>query len=122
MVFWFWIVAGIMYARNHWNSQYFAIGTSGIWDRELNTYDVGRIITEDATLDLKAYKEYSPLFQGPRIALAYALSFASIACVVVNAALFDGADLFRRLRFGFNKSEDDVHMREMRKYPEVPEW
>jgi OPT family oligopeptide transporter len=134
MVFWFWLVAGIIYLKNHWNSQYFPIGSFNtpfltlsdsrpkIYDNTGAPYNVSRIMTENATLDLEALKNYSPLLQGPRIALAYSLAFASIACVLVNCALFDGKDFIRRLRFGKDKSQDDVHMREMRKYPEVPEW
>ena len=75
----------------------------------------------DATLNLESYKSYSPLLQGPRIALAYALSFASISCVLVNAALFDGKWIFQQLRKK-GHAEDDIHMQQMRKYPEVPEW
>lgn len=27
VAFWFWLVAGLMYAVNHWDSQYFPIGS-----------------------------------------------------------------------------------------------
>ena len=70
---------------------------------------------------MEAYKRYSPLLQGPRIALCYALSFASISCVLVNAALFDGKWMIQQLRRK-GAAEDDIHMQQMRKYPEVPEW
>jgi OPT family oligopeptide transporter len=83
---------------------------------------VTRIITPEATIDLEKYKNYSPLLQGPRIALAYALSFASISCVLVNAALYDGKELIRRFRSKQSHAEDDVHMRAMRNYSEVPDW
>jgi OPT family oligopeptide transporter len=79
------------------------------------------IMTPEGTLDVEKYRNYSPLFQGPRIALAYGLSFASISCVVVNTILYEGKNLVRRFRFGHNADEDDIHMREMRKYKEVPE-
>jgi hypothetical protein len=85
-------------------------------------YNVSRIATKDALLDLEEYKSYSPLFQGPRIALAYALSFASISCVLVHTALYEGKTLIRRLNPKRNPEDDDVHMRAMRNYPEVPEW
>ena len=93
-----------------------------IFENTGKPYNVSRITTEDATLDSEKYRNYSPLLQGPRIALAYALSFASIACVLVNAALYDGKNLISRFRFGKDPSKDDAHMREMRKYSEVPEW
>ena len=122
MAFWFWIVAGLMYAKNHWNSQYFPIGSPKVYDNTGADFNVSRIMTKDATLDVEAYKNYSPLLQGPRIALAYALSFGSISCLLVHCALYDGAEMIKRLRHGRDRAEDDIHMREMRKYPEVPEW
>ena len=78
-------------------------------------------MTPEGTLDVDAYKKYSPLLQGPRIALAYALSFASISCVLVHAALFDGKWMLQKL-WKKGPAEDDIHMQQMRKYPEVPEW
>jgi len=88
----------------------------------MENFDVSRILTEDKQLDIEAYKKYSPLFQGPRIALAYALSFASISCVLVHSMLNDGKFLLSKLRFKRSTDEDDIHMKMMRKYPEVPEW
>src|SRR5271156_2245577 len=95
----------------------FANSRPGIFNNKAGKYDVEQIMTKDATLDVEAYKNYFPLLQGPRIALAYALSFASISCVLVHAALYDGADLIRRFRKGWDSSEDDIHMQQIRKYP-----
>lgn len=92
-----------------------------IFNNKGEKFDYMSVLTPDSTLDVEKYKNYSPLLQGPRIALCYALSFASISCVLVNAALFDGKWMLQRLRKRGN-SEDDVHMRLMRKYKEVPEW
>ena len=79
-------------------------------------------MTPDKRLDIERYRKYSPLFQGPRIALAYALSFASISCLFVHTLLNDGKFLLSKLRFRRNRDEEDVHMIMMRNYPEVPEW
>jgi OPT family oligopeptide transporter len=57
-----------------------------------------------------------------RLAIAYALSFAGISCVLVHCGLNNGAQLWKTFRKGRNKEDDDVHMKAMRHYPEVPEW
>ena len=93
-----------------------------IYDNQAKAYNISKIISEDAVLDLEAYEKYSPLLQGPRIALAYALSFASISCVLVHVALNDGTDLISRLRFRRDTEQDDPNMIAMRNYPEAPEW
>lgn len=93
-----------------------------IYNNTGGKYDVTRIVTDDAVLDIEKYEKYSPLLQGPRIALAYALSFASISCVLVHTALYEGKAMIRRLSLKRTVEDDDIHMRAMRKYPEVPEW
>jgi len=85
------------------------------------SFQYASLMSPEGTLDIDAYKNYSPLLQGPRIALAYALSFASISCVLVNAALYDGKWMLQKFRKK-TSAEDDIHMQQMRKYPEVPEW
>jgi len=95
----------------------------GIYTNKATPYDIKRILNPDATLNLEQYKDYSPLLQSPRLALAYALSFASISSVLVHCALYEGKDVMKRLFFKFGDAkDDDIHTRQMRKYPEVPEW
>jgi OPT family oligopeptide transporter len=135
MVLWFWIVAGGIYAANHWYSQYFPISSyvnrfgfrlilsPAVFDRYTNSYNVSRITTPEKMLDIDLYKKYSPLFQGPRIALAYALSFASISSILVHAILYEGKTIVKRLwTLRKSEEEEDIHMVAMRNYPEVPEW
>jgi len=95
----------------------------GIYNNKAKPFIIKEVMDSDATLDIEKFKAYSPLLQGPRIALAYAISFASISCVLVHCALYEGKSLVRRLFFKLGDAkDDDIHSRQMRKYPEVPEW
>jgi hypothetical protein len=53
-----------------------------------NPYGVSRIINVDSSLNLEAYKAYSPLFS--TFAIAYNLSFAAITAIVVYKEVQDG--------------------------------
>lgn len=83
---------------------------SQAYDNTGNLYNVTNILTPDFTLDLAAYKAYSPLFLSTTFGLTYGLSFAAIASVIVHTALFHGNDLWQRLR-NFRNDEEDVHLR-----------
>jgi len=45
-----------------------------------------------------------------------------MSCVIVHAVLYDGKDLLRRFWARNVEKEEDIHMRMMRVYPEVPDW
>jgi OPT family oligopeptide transporter len=106
-----WIVSSLFSTSNGWPL---------VYDNKGEDYNVTKILGEDSTLNLEGYKNYSPLLQGPRLALAYSLSFASIASVLVHTALYEGKAMM--LRWKSKTTEKDPHMMAMQKYPEVPEW
>jgi len=54
-------------------------------------------------------------------AFGYALSFGSLTAVLVHTVLFYHHELFDKFRT-VSRSEDDIHARLYRKYPEVPDW
>jgi OPT family oligopeptide transporter len=89
-----------------------------VYTNTLQDFEPSNIMV-DGVLDVEAYKKYSPLFQGPRIALAYALSFASISCLLVHSALYDGMTILKGFRY---RSWEGIHLQKMRKYREAPEW
>jgi OPT family oligopeptide transporter len=92
-----------------------------MYDNTGNEYNVTRILTPESTLDVAAYKEYSPLFLSASFAVAYGMSFASITATLVHAALYFRKQIW--LQVGRSLIEQpDVHARLMSRYPQVPEW
>ena len=73
------------------------------------------------TLDEAAYKSYSPIYMSTTFAFGYALSFGSLTAVLVHTVLFYHHELFYKFR-KVSRSEDDIHARLYRKFPEVPDW
>lgn len=104
-----------------WWAQFLPISDSDSYDNTANSYNVSRILTPEYTLDIEKYREYSPLFLSTTFALQYGLSFATIIAVIVHTGLFHGKEIWMRFKSSRHE-EDDVHMKMMRKYPEVPQW
>ena len=91
------------------------------YDRFGDSYNVSRVLTAQDTFDLNAYDNYSPLYLPAAFAMTYLLAFALSTCVIVHTVLYHGRTLlrgFKRMRL----EDDDIHLRLMQNYPEVPDW
>jgi hypothetical protein len=68
-------------------SDYFPMQDSRSYDNTGHKYNVSRILNSNIEFSEDLYKAYSPLFLSSTLALAYGISFASIAAVIVHTAL-----------------------------------
>lgn len=91
------------------------------YDRFGDVYNVSRVLTAQDTFNATAYDNYSPLYLPAAFAMTYLLAFALSTCVIVHTLLYHGRTLldgFKRMRL----EDDDIHIRLMENYPEVPDW
>ncbi|GAA5917002.1 hypothetical protein JCM6882_001299 [Rhodosporidiobolus microsporus] len=117
----FWLIAPIMYYTNVWNSAYLPISTSSVFDRFGAPYNTSAVVNAgSASLNETAYHEYSPLFLPITYATTYGLAFMLSTSAIVHTALYHGKNIWMRVMRA-QKSED-VHMKLMKNYPEVPDW
>lgn len=121
VVFYIFLATGLHYS-NTWFAQFLPMSDSQIYDNTGSTYDTSRIVTPELTLDEQAYRAYSPLFLSTTFAISYGLSFAAIAALLVHTYLYHGKELMGRIRMWKTPENEDVHMKLMRQYQEVPEW
>jgi OPT family small oligopeptide transporter len=112
VIFFFWFVAAGIHWTGTWYADWLPFSDNASWDNTQSTYNVSRILTEEYTLDLAAYNEYSPLFLSTTFALCYGLSFAGIASVIVHTALFHSKEILQRFR-DKDGTLDDVHAKMM---------
>ncbi|KAF2262978.1 small oligopeptide transporter [Lojkania enalia] len=102
-------------------SNYLPINTSITFDNEQKVYNVSRVLGPNFTFDLTKYKNYSPMFLAPTLALNYGLSFAALTAAVVHVVVFHRKEIWYRFKTARNQG-DDVHMRLMVKYAPCPDW
>lgn len=82
---------------------------------------MSKVLGDNFTLDIEKYRNYSPLFLSPTLALNYGLSFAALTSALVHIALFHGKEIWYRYKTARNQ-EPDIHLKLMKKYAEAPEW
>lgn len=82
---------------------------------------MSRILTPELTLDVAAYKAYSPLFLGTFFTICYGVSFGALSSVIVHTLLFHGREIIERARLARNQ-DADIHLKMMKKYVDTPDW
>lgn len=136
----YWIISPIMYYKNVrtsflaplvraltrpsqvWNTAYLPISTSTVFDRFGAPYNTSAVVDPVAMkLNETAYQEYSPLYLPITYATAYGIAFMLSTSIIVHTALYHGKEIVQRIRRSRTEQED-VHMRLMRAYREVPDW
>ncbi|KAF8553156.1 small oligopeptide transporter [Imleria badia] len=120
-VVFYWILTPILYFTNTWNALYMPIQSRQVFDNTMQPYNVTRILTPEVTLDMEAFKLYSPLFMSTCFAVSYGLSFATITATLVHTFLHFRKQIIQQSRRSLRESPD-VHARLMNSYPQVPDW
>lgn len=120
-VFFIWILCPILYYSDVLYWQYMPFSSSASFDRHGKRYNVSRIINKDASLNVAAYEAYSPLLLGATFTISYGLSFAALSSVIVHTFLYYRKQIWIQARRSIHDA-DDIHLRLMAAYPEVPQW
>lgn len=120
-VVFFWILTPVLYYKNVWEAHYLPISSRGSYDNTGKTYNVTRIINEDASLNVTEYIRYSPIFLSTTFAVSYGLSFASITATLTHALLYYRKQIWTQARKSMSE-QADIHARLMSRYAQVPDW
>ncbi|KAF8263227.1 small oligopeptide transporter [Lactarius quietus] len=121
VVFFAWFLVPILYYTNTWYSGFLPIVSSQSFDNTGSPYNISRIINDDATFNLGAYKAYSPLFISISFAISYGLSFASITATITHTLVYYRKQIWSRA-FHSLSERPDIHARLMSVYKGVPDW
>ncbi|KAI8321861.1 oligopeptide transporter [Martensiomyces pterosporus] len=116
-----WIATPIGYYRNTWNTQLMPIYTATLYTANGSKFDINKVMTPNNHLDPEKYSSHGPMRMTFAYAMTYGLSFAAIINLLVYIALQYGSEIKQRVRDS-RRMDEDIHMRLMRRYPEVPHW
>ncbi|KAJ7900254.1 small oligopeptide transporter, partial [Mycena olivaceomarginata] len=116
----FWFLVPVLYFTNTWYGKFMPYATV-YYDNQMHFYNVSAILTPESTLDLDAYRNYSPLFISSTFAIAYGMAFASITATVMHTMLYFRKFIWVQMRSTIHQ-QPDIHARLMSKYPQVPQW
>ncbi|KAE8152880.1 OPT oligopeptide transporter protein-domain-containing protein [Aspergillus avenaceus] len=115
----FWLICPILYYTNTWYSAYLPILNSNTFDNTGKAYNTSRVMNGDGTVDVEAYRNYSPMFLPAGYAVTYGVAFANLTGIFVHVALYHGTDLWEQWK---GRNQKDVHSRLMESYKDVPWW
>ena len=109
-----------------WHADYISPFDTGTYDRFGARYNVSRVIDHKTMqLNVTAYNEYSAPYVSAGLAVVWAAYFATYTAILSHVVLFHRHEVMRSFRMLFKRTSagfTDRINREMRKYPEVPEW
>jgi hypothetical protein len=141
-VFFYWLLTPILYYTNvsahafqslffakknplrtsqTWFFAYLPISASSAFDRFGNAYDVTRVLDADRRLNETAYANYSQPYLSATFSVNYAIGFCLATSILVHIGIHYGPTILARLK-NLRTEDEDVHMKLMRNYPEVPDW
>ncbi|KAE8333829.1 OPT oligopeptide transporter protein-domain-containing protein [Aspergillus sergii] len=115
----FWLICPILYYTNTWYSAYLPMLNSNTFDNTGKSYNTSRVMNHDGTVNVEAYREYSPMFLPAGYAVTYGVAFANLTGIFVHIALYHGTDLWEQWK---GRDKKDVHSRLMASYKDVPWW
>ncbi|KAI9457240.1 OPT oligopeptide transporter [Lactarius psammicola] len=121
VAFFAWFLVPILYYTNTWYSGFLPMASSRSFDNTGSPYNVSRIINEDSSFNLDAYRAYSPLFISATFAISYALSFASITATLTHTLIYYRKQIYNQARRSLSE-QPDIHARLMSVYKGVPDW
>ncbi|KAI8869313.1 OPT family small oligopeptide transporter [Ramicandelaber brevisporus] len=116
-----WTLTPAIYYTNTFSSQDYPIYRSGTYTVDGKAYNISRIMTPDLMLNATAYDQYSPLRMSAGLAVYYAVGFATLTSLISYTLLHYRVEILARLFDALNQPED-IHMRLMKSYKEVPNW
>ena len=91
------------------------------YDRFGQLYNITRVLTPEQTFDQAAFEAYSPLYLPASFAITYLIAFALSSAMIVHTVLYHGKTVLHGLT-QTRIEKDDIHVKLMRAYPEVPDW
>jgi OPT family small oligopeptide transporter len=121
VVIFFIILLPILYFTNVWDSKYLRVISTSTFDNKQNKFNVTQILDSNFKISKQKYREYSPLFVPFSYLLSYALNFGAVIGIFVHAYLYNGKDIYNKIKDSKHGGED-IHKRLMNKYEEAPDW
>ncbi|KAJ2200345.1 hypothetical protein IW141_001788 [Coemansia sp. RSA 355] len=116
-----WVATPIGYYTNTWDTQLMPMYSASVYTTNGSVFDIHQVMTNNGMLDVEKYSSYGPLRLTFAFAMTYGLGFAGLVNLISYIALNHGPSIMEQMRQARTLNED-VHMRLMRVYKEVPHW
>ncbi|CAO3658089.1 unnamed protein product [Umbelopsis ramanniana] len=116
-----WVLVPLLYYTNVWDAKTFPIVSSSLFTSTGEIWNNTMVLNADNTLNEEAYAEYGPARLTVLFAFTYGIMFAGLTSVLTHTVLYHGKEIVRQFKRS-RTDDEDIHMKLMRAYPEVPSW
>ncbi|KAF3671372.1 Oligopeptide transporter 3 [Capsicum annuum] len=106
---------------NLYNAKNFPLFSSELFDARGQIYNVTSIVNDKFEIDKVSYAQHGRIHLSTFFAVTYGLNFAAVTATVSQVVLFNGKEIWQRLRTSY-KGKPDIHTRLMMKYKDIPNW
>ncbi|KAG9000993.1 hypothetical protein FRB90_011695, partial [Tulasnella sp. 427] len=121
----YWIIVPILYYSDVWRSGHLPLVGGSAYDRFAKPYNLTRVFDPTTSrFNSTAYEEYSPLYLPISFAVTYTMAFATPPALVMQTILHYWPIIYDILHNRKRReiAREDIHLKLMRRYPEVPLW
>ena len=124
-----WIIGPVLYYYDVWQAQSFPYLSNSLFvlngDGTSDIYPQHKVLNDDNSLNHTALAEIGSPYFSTLFAVNYIFINFAVTATITHVALFYGKQImanFRALRSKINSDNEDIHMKLMRSYKEVPNW
>ncbi|KAF9188533.1 hypothetical protein BGZ49_003941 [Haplosporangium sp. Z 27] len=122
IVAYYWILFPILWMANTLKIRdYSTPFTSHLFYLNGTEFDVVPMLNPDYSLNETLYEEEGPAVMTPMYAIAFMTGFIGLAGCVTHIICFHGKEILDTWKASLNETEEDVHNKLMKVYPEVPQ-
>ncbi|KAF8976223.1 hypothetical protein BGZ46_008446, partial [Entomortierella lignicola] len=122
IVAYYWILFPILWMANTLKIRdYSTPFTSHLYYLNGTRFDVVPLLNPDYSLNETLYEEEGPAVMTPMYAIAFMTGFIGLAGCVTHIICFHGKEILDTWKASLNETEEDVHNKLMKVYPEVPQ-
>ncbi|KAF9906100.1 hypothetical protein EC991_000967 [Linnemannia zychae] len=118
----YWIIFPILWMNNVFNAKLYGRPlTSKLYYLDGKPFDINPLLNEDYTVNEDKYMAGKPATMTPMYALTFMYSFVALAGCISHIACFHGADIWKTWKQSRKSTDEDIHVKMMKVYPEVPQ-
>jgi OPT family small oligopeptide transporter len=118
----YWIIFPIIWLNNVFNAKLYGRPlTSGLYTLDGKLFKITSLLNEDYSINEEKYLAGQPATMTPMYALVFMYSFIALTGCMSHIACFHGADIWKTWKQSRNSADEDIHVKMMKAYPEVPQ-
>jgi len=122
VIFSYWIIFPIIWFNNIFNAKIFGRPlTPNLYHVDGKPFNITAVLNDDYTINEEKYSAGLPVTMTPMYALIFLYSFIALGGCVSHIVCFHGATIWKTWRATLKSTDEDIHYKMMKVYPEVPQ-